>query len=230
MSPRQDVLLIAWLTNLKICSFGVFPMQSPDLIERTYPGRRSDLKRTILRKALISFNELGIEATTIEHVRVACETSVGAIYHHFGNKDGLIAALFFAALEDQASLRSDYLEDADTAESGVTALVFSFVDWVDEQPEWARFVFQSRFAVMSGPFKDELISRNKKRNQQLLEWMEREDRKACFSHLPLELIPSLIVGAAENYSRAWLSGRVNKSPKHHRVLLAKAAWNSLVAI
>lgn len=203
-------------------------MQSPDLIERTYPGRRSDLKRTILRKALTCFNELGIEATTIEHIRSACETSVGAIYHHFGNKEGLVAALFFAALEDQASLRNAYLEEAETAESGVMALVYSFVDWVDEQPDWARFVFHSRFAVSSGPFKDELISRNKQRNKQLMEWMGSDGRKGFFGHLPAELIPSLIIGAAENYSRAWLSGRVKTSPKHHRALLAQAAWNSLV--
>ena len=34
-------------------------MHSVDLIERTFPGRRSDLKRTILREALACFNEVG---------------------------------------------------------------------------------------------------------------------------------------------------------------------------
>lgn len=49
------------------------------------------------------------------------------------------------------------------------------------QPDWARFVFQSRFAVSSGPFKDELLARNKQRNQQLKEWMSGEGRKEHFS-------------------------------------------------
>lgn len=204
-------------------------MHSIDLIERTFPGRRSDLKRTILREALACFNEVGIEATNIETIRARCDTSVGAIYHHFGNKEGLVAALFFAALEDQARLRDGYLQDAQTAHAGVLALVYSYVDWVDAQPEWARFVFQSRFAVANGPFKDELVSRNALRNQELKVWMSVEGRKEYFSHLPAELIPSLIIGAVESYSRAWLSGKVKHSPQAYRELLAEAAWQSINA-
>ena len=202
-------------------------MHSIDLIERTFPGRRSDLKRTILREALACFNEAGIEATNIETIRARCDTSVGAIYHHFGNKEGLVAALFFAALEDQAALRDHYLQAADTAHAGVVGLVYSYVEWVTAQPDWARFVFQSRFAVSNGPFKDELIARNKQRKQQLKEWMGGEGRKEHFSHLPAELIPSLIIGAAESYSRAWLSAKVKKSPFEYRELLAEAAWKSI---
>lgn len=202
-------------------------MHPIDLIERTFPGRRSDLKRSILRAALACFNEVGIEATNIETIRARCDTSVGAIYHHFGNKEGLVAALFFAALEDQASLRDRYLQDAHTAHAGVVGLVHSYVEWVHEQPEWARFVFQSRFAVSNGPFKDELIARNRQRNQLLKDWMSAPQRKEHFSHLPAELIPSLIIGAAESYSRAWLSAKVKKSPWEYRELLAEAAWNSI---
>lgn len=202
-------------------------MHSIDLIERTFPGRRSDLKRSILREALACFNEVGIEATNIETIRARCDTSVGAIYHHFGSKEGLVAALFFAALEDQATLRERYLQDAHTAQAGVVALVYSYVEWVQAQPEWARFVFQSRFAVSNGPFKDELVARNKRRNHQLRDWMNAEGRKEHFSQLPAELIPSLIIGAAESYSRAWLSAKVKKSPWEYRELLAQAAWNSI---
>ena len=202
-------------------------MHSIDLIERTFPGRRSDLKRSILREALACFNEVGIEATNIETIRARCDTSVGAIYHHFGSKEGLVAALFFAALEDQATLRERYLQDAQTAQAGVVALVYSYVEWVHAQPEWARFVFQSRFAVSSGPFKDELVARNKRRNHELKDWMNGEGRKEHFSQLPAELIPSLIIGAAESYSRAWLSAKVKKSPWEYRELLAQAAWNSI---
>lgn len=213
-----------------INSFYLAPlcMHSIDLIERTYPGRRSDLKRTILREALACFNDVGIEATNIETIRARCETSVGAIYHHFGNKEGLVAALFFAALEDQAALRDRYLQEANTAREGIVALVYSYVEWVDAQPDWARFVFQSRFAVSNGPFKDELVSRNKQRNKQLKDWMSAEGRQEYFGHLPAELIPSLIIGAAENYSRAWLSGKVKKSPQAYREPLAEAAWNSIL--
>lgn len=203
-------------------------MQAPDLIERAVPGRRSELKRGILRQALTCFNEAGIEATTIETIRARCDTSVGAIYHHFGNKEGIVAALFFAALDDQGALRDQHLSNAHTAEQGVAALVRSYVEWVDAEPDWARFVFQGRFAVANGPFKEELLSRNQQRNRQLSEWMTGEGRREAFSHIPAELLPSLIIGTAESYARAWLSGRVKHSPTAYADLLAQAAWASIM--
>ncbi|AWY39857.1 TetR family transcriptional regulator [Pseudomonas putida] len=202
-------------------------METSDLLERAWPGRRAELKRDIFRKALQLFNEQGIEATTIDMIRAECDTSVGAIYHHFGNKEGLVAALFFTALDDQARLRDSYMADAGTAQAGVHALVHSYVDWVDSQPEWARFQYHARFAVTKGPFSDELAERNKVRNKKLLEWLSaHRDQMGGFS---AELMPSLIIGQADSYCRAWLSGRTKGSPKAYRELLAEAAWRSIAA-
>lgn len=204
-------------------------MDTADLLERSYPGRRAELKRDIFRKALSLFNEQGIEATTIEMIRAECDTSVGAIYHHFGNKEGLVAALFFTALEDQARLRDAYLEAANTTEEGVQALVFSYVDWVEQQPQWARFQYHARFAVTKGPFKDELAERNKARNLRLRQWLTQSGRAAELQDLPAELLPSLIIGQADSYCRAWLAGRVKGSPSAYREMLAQAAWRSIRA-
>lgn len=202
-------------------------METSDLLERCYPGRRAELKRDIFRKALTLFNEQGIEATTIEMIRAECDTSVGAIYHHFGNKEGLVAALFFTALDDQARLRDSYLSEAKTTQEGVYALVHSYVDWVDSQPEWARFQYHARFSVTKGPFKDELATRNKARNKQLLEWLSASARGDELNGSPAELLLSLIIGQADNYCRAWLSGRVKGGPKVYRDKLAHAAWRSI---
>ncbi|MDX9688308.1 TetR/AcrR family transcriptional regulator [Halopseudomonas formosensis] len=198
-----------------------------DILERSYPGRRAELKRAILRAGLECFNAQGIEATTIEMIRSGSDTSVGAIYHHFGNKEGLVAALLFAAMEDQASLRQQYLATAQTPRDGVSALVLSYVDWVADQPEWARYQFNARFVVANGPHKEELVARNRARNQQLQEWFARAGAGDKLTSLPYELVPSLIIGPAESYCRAWLSGRVASSPRVYRETLAEAAWRAL---
>lgn len=202
-------------------------MSAADLLQRSFPGRRAELKRSVLGAALRCFNDKGIEATTIEMIRHECDTSVGAIYHHFGNKEGLVAALFFAAMSDQADLRQRYLETAQTARDIVNALVFSYVDWVDSQPDWARYQFNARFAVSNGPYKQELADRNRLRNKQVQEWFSRPGVGEMLKPFPLELVPSLIIGSAESYCRAWLSGRVKQSPSVHRHMLADAAWRSL---
>ena len=200
-----------------------------DLLDRSYPSRRAELKRSILRAALDCFNTQGIEATTIEMIRLACDTSVGAIYHHFTNKEGLVAALFFAAMEDQSALRLEYLEAAKTARDGVNALVFSYIDWVANQPDWARYQFSARAVVANGPHKEELKERNRVRNQQLQQYFAQLGVGKGMAGLPPEVVPSLIIGSSESYCRAWLSGRVQQNPTAYRELLADAAWRSLGA-
>lgn len=202
-------------------------MNTSDLLERAFPGRRAELKRTILREALACFNANGIEAATIDMVRSAVDTSVGAIYHHFGNKEGLIAALFFTALDDMAALRERYLNEANTAEEKVRALVYSYLDWVVAQPEWARFQFQARFSVTNGPHADTLALKNQERNKSLARSFSDPSIRKELRSLPPELVPSLVIGSSENYCRAWLSGRVKSSPLAHREALADAAWRSV---
>ncbi|MFY1373430.1 TetR/AcrR family transcriptional regulator, partial [Acinetobacter baumannii] len=89
-------------------------VSAQNLLERLYPGRRAALKRQILLDALDCFLEQGIETTSIEMIRAKSESSVGAIYHHFKNKEGIVAALFFSALDDQTALRDEYLKQSKT--------------------------------------------------------------------------------------------------------------------
>jgi hypothetical protein len=122
-------------------------------------------------------------------------------------------------------LREEYLRSAASAEQGIHALVHSYVDWVEEQPEWARFLLQARSVVLTGPLKNELATRNKQLNEKLYAWMSSLSGMETLLHIPAELLPSLIIGPSESYSRAWLSNRVRKSPKQYREMLATATWS-----
>jgi AcrR family transcriptional regulator len=199
------------------------------VLERSYPGARSQLKRDILLSALACFNEHGLEPTTIDMIKAHCGTSVGNIYHHFGNKDGLVSALFFSALEDQTSLLEQHLEGAQTAREGVAAMIHSYVDWVTAQPELARFQYQARSAVAKGLRGEELTQRNRLRNRKIIDWLRVPERRQAFRDWPSELLPSLIIGQSESYCRTWLSGRVQASPYDYRDKLAEAAWCSVAA-
>ena len=205
------------------------PAASPDLLDRTHPGARAQLKRRMLRAALACFNERGIAATTIEDILTRSEASVGNLYHHFGSKEGLVAALYFCALDDQLALSEVAWAQARSARDGVAALVGGYVDWVSAQPEWARFLFQARSVVASGPQGTELTSRNRQRARQWMAWFAAPERMQALQAWPVELFPSLVIGPAENYCRAWLSGRVKGVPQAHREALIEAAWRSVAA-
>lgn len=199
------------------------------VLERSYPGARAALKRDILLSALACFNQHGLEPTTIDMIRAKCDTSVGNIYHHFGNKEGVISALFFSALDDQGRMRERLLEQAQTAREGVAALIYSYVDWVTQQPDLARFQYQARSAVGRGPHAGALNERNRHRNRHVRDWLGDAKRRDAFREWPAELFLSLIIGPAESYCRAWLPGRVKTPPSDYREELAAAAWASVSA-
>lgn len=203
-------------------------MQSAqELLERLYPGRRATLKRQILLDALSCFLENGIETTSIEMIRSKSDSSVGAIYHHFKNKEGIVATLFFAALDDQAALRDNYLETTKSLQDVLYAFIHSYVDWVSEQPEFAKFLISARFSVMQGEDQERLIQKNKLRNQKIFNAISNYAKAAFLTSIPHELLLSLVIGSTENYCRAWLSQRVTSNPKVYKDILAKAAWDSL---
>lgn len=203
-------------------------MQSAqELLERLYPGRRAALKRQILLDALSCFLENGIETTSIEMIRSKSDSSVGAIYHHFKNKEGIVATLFFAALDDQAALRDEYLEGTKSLQEVLYAFIHSYADWVSGQPEFAKFLISARFSVMQGEDQERLVQKNKLRNQKIFSEISNYAEAEFLKSIPHELLLSLVIGSTENYCRAWLSQRVKSDPKVYKDILAKAAWDSL---
>lgn len=202
-------------------------MNQSNILENRFPGRRAALKREILEQALHCFNDLGVEATTIDAIKARCDTSVGAIYHHFGNKEGILSALFFAALDDQRQQLERELAGANNLREAVFCIIESYLDWVAANREWARFLYQARSPLAKGPFQQELKDRNIQNYQKLKEQLIGLGKGDIKIVQPFEMLFSLIIGPSENYCRAWLSGRVKTSPQEYRKEFAESAWRSL---
>lgn len=86
---------------------------------------------------------------------------------------------------------------------------------------------QARFAVARSSFNERLAEANLARNAALKKWFSDPAHRQNLQALPSELIPSLIIGSAESYCRAWLSGRVQRNPGLLRQQLADAAWRAV---
>jgi AcrR family transcriptional regulator len=208
-----------------------YPPSSPAPADPA-PDRRQD----ILNAALACAAEGGVDAVTIDGVRARCGASVGSIYHHFGNRDGIVAALFFDILDRQSRSVQAQLDAARGVEAGVRALVTGYLDWVVAQPERARFLFQARSAVAATPRTHDLAEAARRRNQALVAWFEPHRQSGALRNLPCELLPSLVMGPVQSYCRAWLSGLSAgsepsglPSPTAYRGELADAAWRAVKA-
>ena len=210
----------ARLWNLKL-------MENIELLQRIYVGKRAELKRTILHEALFCFLNHGIETTNIEMIRERAETSVGAIYHHFKNKEGIVRALYLSALQDQAQRREHALSQVRSLEDAIKAIVSSYIDWVMDYPDFARFLYMSGALVNRVDQDLELKQTNHQRNQDLRKYMQDFENAEKIKKIPQELLLSLVIGATESYCRAWLSHKVKTSPQDYQNVLAKTAWNNI---
>ena len=197
------------------------------LIEHALPDARHASRRSVLRHALTLFNANGVEATTIDDLRKASGQSVGTIYHHFKNKEGVVAALFFLALDDQSRAIASRIEGLDDGRAVVQALIEATTRWITAQPECAYFVFLARDLVMQGPYGDDLTRRLRARYDPIDEILARDAAAGRILPLPADLIPALVLGATEFYARSWLAGRRQAAPATHSRRLAIVVWRVL---
>ena len=197
------------------------------LLEHVLPDARHASRRSVLRHALTLFNANGVEATTIDDLRKASGQSVGTIYHHFRNKEGVVAALFFVALDDQSRAIARRIEGLDEGRAMVEALIEATTHWITAQPECASFVFLARDLVAQGPHGADLTQRLLERYAPIDEILARDAEAGRILPLPTDLIPALVLGATEFYARSWLAGRRQAAPAAHAQRFATAAWRAL---
>ena len=101
-----------------------------------------DRRRQILDAALELFLEVGVGDCRVDDLLARADVSVGSLYHHFGNKPGVAAALHLEILERyQADFLSE-LQAHRSARAGVRAIVGHHLAWVANDPQRAAFLFQ----------------------------------------------------------------------------------------
>ena len=198
---------------------------------KTSPQSRSGSPQTsrdkLLASAIACFDEHGLSGMTIEQIRRRANSSIGSLYHHFGNRDGLIAALFLALLDQQIAWSQSALDDATTPHEVVDAIIRGYLEWVGHHPREARFMYAARSEVAAGPSAAQLKEKNKERFGHLMGRLKAGVAAGEIRALPRETYAPLLVGASENYCRAWLSGRVSAEPVSHASVFVDAAWRSI---
>ena len=212
-------------------------MKEPSLVNKPQL-KTEEKKRQILLVALQCFTEHGTAGTTIEMIREASGMSVGSLYHHFGNKDKIAAAVFIQGMREFAELLNRYLSESSNeevlsastkVEQGVKAIVYANVDWIAENPDWARFVFHHRSIVSKAGAGNKLAGDMQVFYQQIISWFRPYAQQGTLRPLSIELLSSLITGPCHDYARHWLAGRYQTPLLEQREELAIAAWNAVKA-
>jgi AcrR family transcriptional regulator len=176
----------------------------------------------LLQAALAQFSTDGAVGTTLEDIRDRAGVSVGALYHHFSDKRGLVAALYVELMEDFQQGFVAELRSHSGAEDGVKSGVRFYLRWVGANRDAAAFLLRERPAGA-----DELRGHNRQFFVEVMAWWDTHVHYGALRALPFDLVHSLWLGPAHEYTRNWVAGRAKRVPTAVAGVLADAAWQTL---
>ncbi len=184
-------------------------------------------RQNIIDAALQLFASRGYEATTIEDIRAASAASTGSIYHHFGSKEGIGAAIFVEGLAAFQEQVIDLYETETDAETGVRGVVRLYLAWATKNRSLARFLLTARppeVRVATSPDIDALNQRFFAASER---WRTDQIEAGALREVSGDAFRAILIGPAEAFARRWLAGRTKTAIDRGTEELAEAAWQSL---
>jgi AcrR family transcriptional regulator len=184
-------------------------------------------KRLIIETALACFTELGLDRTNMEDIRKRSGASTGSIYHHFKSKEQLASEVY---LEGIRSYQEGFLlaiEGKADAREGIHAVVRYHLTWVEDNPDWARFLFQQRRAQFMAATQDEFTRINAEFFGRASLWFGTHIRAGTIRRLPVDLYAVFLLGPCQEYTRMYLSGHARAGPAETADELAEAVWRAI---
>ena len=95
----------------------------PPRARRSQAERTAETRRRIIRAATESIGEVGFQRTTAAEIAARAGVTWGAVQHHFGGKDGILAAVLEDSFERFAERLDDLGPESATREKRVAACV-----------------------------------------------------------------------------------------------------------
>ena len=189
----------------------------------------AERRGAILDAALDAYAARGYEGMTIAEVRRRSGASVGSIYHRFGDKRGIAAALYADCLADYHRGLVAVLDATAGAEAGIRAMVRHHLRWVAENPARAAFLFERREPEVALASADRVRSLNEALFERCREWLAPHQRAGRIRRMPLALIYVIVLGPSQEYARAWLRDPERGRNAAAERELARAAWAGAAA-
>ena len=182
----------------------------------------------LLAAGLAVFDRVGFEGATIAAIRNRARASNGSFFHVFASKKELAGALFLEVLGRYHAAVLTALGPALGAADGIDRLIRAHLDWVVSSRREARYLFE----ISRSEWSEDLRDAQRAQNARLAEGIERwrAPLVACGDLLPMApvMFISQLIGPAQVFCRAYLSGRDRADPRAEADTLVACAIRALV--
>jgi len=184
-------------------------------------------QKQIIDAALSCFSEKGFTETSIADICRKAGASTGSVYHHFQSKGRLAAAVYLEGIRDYQSGMIQKLSEQESARDGIHAIVTYHLSWVEENPDWAQFLFQKRHADFMGDIETEMNHLNAEFARAMSAWYQKCVEAGCLRIFPRDVLISLILGPCQEFSRIYISGYASSKVEDAARAISNAVWASL---
>lgn len=191
---------------------------------RTKPRGRSE---EIVAAALACFARKGIAATTIADIRAESRASVGSIYHHFGDKEGIAGRVYLEVLRRYHESYLAALEGCATGEAAVKTTVRHYLRWVLENRDAARLLFEARHVPQVVASEREIRAATKHFLDAAHAKLARFVDSGEILPLPPPVLTAILAAPCSALAAEWLRGGKAREAVSHTEMLATAAWRAL---
>lgn len=181
----------------------------------------------LLDAALAVHESHGREGFTVQAVVAGSGVSLGSLYHHFGNVDGLAAALYTRCMGELLDNILAALERARTARGGVRAVVTAYLRFVGEHPDRARFIHASAYAGYLPAHAEAIAEAKAPRLARMHAWLAPHVTAGSIVDLPDPLLEMLLIGPVAELSRRWLAGATDVDLATAARVLPDRVWAAL---
>jgi AcrR family transcriptional regulator len=188
-----------------------------------------DRKKEIILAALECFTETGMESAAIGDICRRAKASTGSLYHHFGSKEKLAAAVYLEGIAIYQAGFVETLESAGDARSGIFGVIAYHLEWVEKNPVWAKFIMRERHAPFMGENEDELSRLNMDFVKKASEWFRRHIASGSIKRLTPGLYQAILMGPVQEYVKNLIMRGEEQDIRSVAEELGAAAWASLKA-
>ncbi len=188
------------------------------------PGVREDL----LAAGLAVFDRDGFDGATVAAIRNRAGASNGSFFHCFASKKELAGALFLEILQRYHVALLAVLASAPDAQDGISRLIRAHLDWVANNRREARYLFEISRSEWGADLREAQRAQNEHLGEVVERWRVPLVERGALLPMTPRLFLSQIIGPAQIFCRAYLSGREDVDPRCEADALIACAVRALM--
>jgi AcrR family transcriptional regulator len=188
----------------------------------------ASVRDDLLAAGLAVFERDGFEGATVAAIRARARASNGSFFHFFASKKELAGTLFLEILQRYHAAILVALEPQPRASEGIDRLIRAHLDWVVNSRREARYLFE----ISRSEWADDVRDAQRAQNARLVDGIERWRAPLVARGELLGMTPGMfisqVIGPAQVFCRAYLSGRDRADPRLQADTLVACAIRALV--